>query len=252
MKIGIIYCGYNNIKYAQESTKVLIELKSDDVIQQICAVSLPFLEYFDINKEEDETTNFLLESYKSNKIDNIFTSPRFIKEHLARDLCLQYLKIMDMDVIWLVDADEFYTKEEVSNIINYINENSSAWYKINFKNYIFDGKQWIDGFCPPRIFRTKFEDYTIKEFYWDNDIIYENQAGKRFSHNALLNSEIPKEIAHVKHLTWLHDNGKYKYEYQMKHFGSCGYKWNYRSNKLEFNEEHYLKNNIKLPIINNA
>ena len=36
----------------------------------------------------------------------------------------------------------------------------------------------------------------------------------------------------------------------MKHFGHCGYKWNYELNKLEFNQEYYLKNNEKTPIIN--
>lgn len=250
MNIGIIYCAYNTIEYAKEGLKVFIDAKNDNTIQQICAVSLPFLEYHDINQTEDQTTNFLLELYNSKKIDNIFTGPRFIKEHLARDLCLQYLKIMGVDLIWLVDADEFYTKQDILNIVDYINKNETIWYKLNFKNYIFDGNQWIDGFCPPRIFRTRFNGYSIKEFYWDNDVIYEDQIQKKYSHNALLNLEIPKEIAHIKHLTWLHKNGKSKYEYQMKHFGHCGYKWNYELNKLELNEEYYLKNKEKIPIIN--
>jgi hypothetical protein len=250
MNIGIIYCGYNNIQYTQESIKVFIEARKNNLIKQICAVSLPFLEYHDINTEEDQTPNFLSNLYKLNQIDNIFTNPRFIKEHLARDLCLQYLKIMDVDLIWLVDADEFYKYEDIINIINYINKNEAIWYKLNFKNYIFDGKQWIDGFCPPRIFRAKQQGYTIKEFYWDNDIAYEDQNQKQISHNHLFNLEIPKNIAHIKHLTWLHENGKNKYEYQMKHFGHCGYKWNYQLNELEFNQEYYLKNNEKTPIIN--
>lgn len=250
MKIGVIYCGYNSYEYAKENIKVFLEARDNNIINQICAVSLPFLEYYDINKEEDETTSFLLELYKSNKIDNIFTNPRFIKEHLARDLCLQYLKIMNMDIIWLVDADEFYTNKQIMDIINYVSNNNFGWYKVNFKNYIFDGKQWVDNFCPPRIFKTNFMNYSIKEFYWDNDIIYNDQHNNKFSYNSILNIEIPKEVAHIKHLTWLHENGKLKFEYQMKHFGHCGYKWNYETNKLELNQEFYLKNQQELPKIN--
>ncbi len=66
------------------------------------------------------------------KIDYIFTQPNYIQEHLARDLCLQYLKIMDMDFIWLVDGDEFYSLEDIKNISSYIKENDFIWYSINF------------------------------------------------------------------------------------------------------------------------
>jgi ribosomal protein L6P/L9E len=52
-------------------------------------------------------------------------------------------------------------------------------------------------------------------------------------------------------MTWLHSNGKDKYEYQMKHFGHCGYKWNYETNQLELNLEFYAKNKIDIPKIIN-
>jgi hypothetical protein len=35
----------------------------------------------------------------------------------------------------------------------------------------------------------------------------------------------------------------------MKHFGHCGYKWNYETNLLEINEEFYLKTKQQIPII---
>jgi hypothetical protein len=54
----------------------------------------------------------------------------------------------------------------------------------------------------------------------------------------------------VKHLTWMHENGKSKYEYQMKHFGACSYKWNYQKNELEFNEDFFIRNNVTKPKIN--
>lgn len=251
MSIGIIYCGYNNISYAKDTIKPFVSLK-DKCHLNISAVSIPFLEYFDINKENDGTTEFLIDLYNQNKIDNIFTGPNYIQEHKARDLCLQYLKVINSDFIWLVDADEFYTIKEVENIIDYINKNKEyCWFGINFKNYIFDGKQWVDGFCPPRIFQTKFNQYEINEFFWDNDITYKDKNNNTISYKNLMSMEIPKEISHIKHVTWLHSNGKDKYEYQMKHFGHCGYKWNYEINKLELNDEFYIKNKIDIPKIIN-
>jgi hypothetical protein len=251
MSIGIIYCGYNSKSYVKDTINPFISLK-DKLHFNISAVSLPFLEYFEVNKENDGTTEFLVELYNNNKIDNVFTGPSYIQEHKARDLCLQYLKVINSDLIWLVDADEFYTQKDIENILAYVNSNSEYyWYSINFKNYIFDGKQWIDGFCPPRIFRTKFYNEEINEFYWDNDIIYKDKNSNAISYKNLSNLNIPKDIAHIKHLTWLHTNGKDKYEYQMKHFGHCGYKWNYETNQLELNHEFYVKNKIDIPKIIN-
>jgi hypothetical protein len=249
MKIGIIYCGYNCLSYIKESLYPFVDAKDQGLISQICTVSIPFMEYFDINKNNDGTTELLLDFYNKGFINHIFTNPSYIQEHKARDLCLQYLKIMNCDIIWMVDADEFYSLEEIKSIINFINENPNyCWYSINFKNYIFDGKQWIDGFCPPRIFKNKFDSMIINSFFWDNDIAYEKN-NEFINYKNLLSLEVPKQIAHIKHLTWLHQNGKSKYEYQMKHFGHCGYKWNYETNLLEINEQFYLKTKQAIPII---
>jgi hypothetical protein len=251
MKIGIIYCGYNSLPYVRQSLYPFINAKDEGLISQVCAVSIPFMEYFDINQNNDGTTELLLDFYNKSFINHIFTNPSYIQEHKARDLCLQYLKIMNCDIIWMVDADEFYNLEDIKNIINFINENPDyCWYSINFKNYIFDGKQWVDGFCPPRIFKNKFNLINIDSFFWDNDIAYKKN-NDFINYKNLSSLEIPKEIAHIKHMTWLHENGKLKYEYQMKHFGHCGYKWNYETNLLEINEEFYLKNHQNIPIIYN-
>jgi len=251
MKIGIIYCAYNCFSYVQKSLHCFLEAKQQGLISEISAVSIPFAEYFDLNQIKDNTTDFLIHLHQKNLIDKVFTQPNYIQEHKARDLCLQYLKNINCDVIWMVDGDEFYSIEDINNIINFINNNPNYyWYSINFKNYIFDGKQWIDGFCPPRIFRTKSDILNIDKFYWDNDLAYKDENGKIFNYKLLDNLTIPKEITHIKHLTWLHENGKLKYEYQMKHFGNCGYLWNYEKEQLEFNEDFYIKNNIKKPLIN--
>jgi hypothetical protein len=50
-------------------------------------------------------------------------------------------------------------------------------------------------------------------------------------------------------MTWLHSNGKEKYEYQIKHFGECSYEWNYETNKLEFNKDFFDRKSILPPIV---
>jgi hypothetical protein len=119
--------------------------------------------------------------------------------------------------------------------------------QIGDNNYIFDGNEWVDDFCPPRIFKNTFSK-KIKKFYWDNDIIYEYN-NMEINYKSLSECKIPKNVAHIKHMTWLHSNGKAKYEYQMKHFGECSYKWNYEINKLEFNKEFFGSKSILPPVI---
>ena len=250
MKIGILYCAYNCKKYLSNSLASFIEARKQNTIFKIAAVSIPFEEYFYLNQENDGTSDELKKLNENGLIDEVFTEPRYLKEHKARDLCLQYLRANGCDVVWLVDGDEFYTEQDIKNIISFVNQNENyCWYSINFKNYIFDGKQWTDGFCPPRIFRSTFGKSKINSFFWDNDIVYEYN-NNALSYKDIPNLEIPRSVCHVKHLTWMHENGKSKYEYQMKHFGACSYKWNYQKNELEFNEDFFIRNNVAKPKIN--
>ncbi|MGA9770432.1 MAG: hypothetical protein WBV94_15440 [Blastocatellia bacterium] len=171
---------------------------------------------------------------------------RFFSEPETRDFALRYLLAEKVDLLWLLDGDEIYEAWQIESIINYVCKNKLAdWYSINFKNYIFDGKVWIDGFHPPRIFWTN-RSQGIRKFYSDNVILYCD--GRRSVELPCI--IIPEQIAHIKHLTWLYANGKKKYEYQMKHFGECSYVWNYEESKLEFNEEYYKKYAQQLPLLN--
>jgi len=251
MKIGIIYCAYNCANFLSEGISTFIKAKQNGLINNISVVSVPFIEYFNIKLEEDSTIEILKNLKIDNHIDALFIEPKFIKESDARDLCLQYLKSVNCDAVWMVDGDELYTDEDIKNIINFVTDNpKNYWYSINFKNYIFDAKQWIDGFCPPRIFKTNVGLLSIDKFYWDNDIVYKDIDNNFFNYKCLENITIPQNIANIKHMTWLHTNGRQKYEYQLAHFGHCGYKWNYEVNKLEINTDFYLKNNLQIPTIN--
>jgi len=245
MKLGILYTGFNNFKYAKQSILPWIVLKNlfpNNFF--IAAVSIPFLEYKDQNINADDTDKFLKTLEKAEFIDRCFDTPRFLKENDARNLCLFELLKNNLDYVMIVDSDELYTIKEIESIIKYIQTNDSDLYKINFKNYILDGKTYIDKFCPPRIYKVKIND-GINRFYWDNEIIYNNGVTDK----QLRTIEIPKEVAYIKHMTWLNENGKQKVEYHKKHFGACSYIWDEKNKELKLDLEYYDKMGYERPNI---
>lgn len=244
MKIGILLTAYNFSDMIDSCLRSWVDLKNE-LDLEICAVSLPFEEYKGKNIDEDNTAQILTVDYKIKTI----TEPRFIDEASARSLAFDKLK-EKCDYVWLLDADEIYYKEDIIKIVNFIKSNPEIYYfHINFKNYVFDGDCWIDGFCPPRIFKTKY----AKGFYWDNDMTYDIN-GQDISYKQMSRVTIPKSIAHIKHLTWINsERSKNKIKYQEEHFKSglgCSYKWNDQKDCLEFNEEYYKKSGIIKPKLN--
>ena len=239
MKIGVLGCFFD---CANDLEKVLEPWKTFDNFT-ISSVHCQFAEYKDEKVEDTETLKKSIELLGE---ENVFHPQERLKEAEARTLPLKHLLKQGCDIIWMLDGDEFYTKDEIIKTLNFVKQNDLVdWYKINFKNYIFDGKSWLEGFCPPRIFWTNRNE-GIDKFYWDNDIVYNN--GKKYTEKSFL--EIPKMLCHVRHMTWLHSNGKAKYEYQIKHFGHCSYRWNYEKEELEFDLDFHSKNNVPIPILN--
>jgi hypothetical protein len=259
MNIGIIYCVYGNPDYVNDCLQSWIEARKDHNIK-IAAVHGQFKEYHDLGIEDfDITTQLALkEKYYDNKIDFLYIQNEndenniYQTEAEIRDRALKYLLRENVDYVIFLDNDEFYTRENIDNIINYINQNNLiGWFSINFKNYVLDAKCWVDGFCPPRVFKVNLITHRLSGIYWDNDCEYQDKkTGDKISYKSFATKPIPKSVAHIKHLTWLHSNGKLKYEYQMRHFGHCGYKWNYETNQLEFNLEFHKKHNIPIPELN--
>jgi hypothetical protein len=245
MKYGIIYTGFNNFNLTKESIKPWILLKNQYPNNFfISAVSVPFLEYKEQNITPDSTTEFLKFLADMNLINSCFDSPKYIRENEARNLALFDLLKYNIDYIFLVDSDEIYTIENIKNIIQFVTNNDFDLYKISFKNYIFDGKTYLDDFCPPRIYKANIHN-GINQFYWDNEIIYNNGITDK----QLNYIEIPKEVAFIKHVTWLHENGKQKVEYHLKHFGGCSYRWNENKLELEIDFEYYDRMGYKRPKI---
>lgn len=250
--IGIIFCGYNQEQWVARSLAPWLALKDTHGFA-IAACSLPFAEYKDFNQKKDGTQDYLLYLEGQGKIDKVFTSPEYIKETEARQLCLDYLCQKGAKVIWMVDADELYTQEQISTIIDIINKDKFiVWYKLNFKNYFKDIHTFFDEpFCPPRIFKCKVGQYDILKFIDDNHICYMDTLGELIHPSRLPTFTISKNHVWIDHPSWLdNESSKLKVQYHAKHFsdGLCSYSWD--DNKgLYFNPDYYTKRNISYPIL---
>lgn len=263
MKIGVIYCCYGNPEYINDCIAPWTEAKkSNDIL--IAAVHGQFKEYHDLGVEDNDldSQKILLDKLVSKDLNFVYIQNEYNNEKTyqteaeIRDRGLQWLLKQNCDIIWLLDNDERYTVNQIDNIIEYIQYPESlpyVWYSINFKNYVLDGKQWIDGFCPPRIFRVNINHGILSHLHYDNDCMYRISClahDRLIDYKKLPSKEIPKNWAHIKHLTWLHSNGKSKVAYQLAHFGHCSYKWNEEKQELEIDNDFYKNNNIPIPIIN--
>lgn len=198
-------------------------------------------------KENQECQEFLNEFNKAN-IKQDFTGK--YNEIKARNL---HFPFDGEDLIWILDDDEFYTVEQIFNILEYVKSKPFIdVFNIPFKNYIFYGDEYIEGFCPPRIYRSVLNNkWNFNGFYNDNDGMYLDENGVNHKLNDLCQKDIPKRTVNggIKHNTWLHSKGEKKYKYQMDYFGHCSYIWNDETQKLELNKDYYRKYNLPLPNI---
>jgi hypothetical protein len=230
----------------------------DGVEVVISAVSLPFAEYKGNNDPIDYRSEDILNGALAiGDIDYLTTGPAYISEAEARTLALKPLIDAKCDVFAIWDGDEHPSIEQIENIIKFVNLNPwQTWFKLSYKNYVFDENTYlVDRFQPPRIFRVTSNGYTLKDFYFDNDVRYEGfvaGAGgfenKVLSYKDLPNKVIPPAWSDIKHLSWLsNESSKRKVAYQMAHFGQCSYKWDEVNDKLAFNEEYFAKLGLPIP-----
>lgn len=273
LKIGVLGCGYDCVDDldARLAPWFQVEQKHEIVFS---FVSARFSEYKDLNLNVDNTPTLqkLFKYVSDGKLDYLEVPKDACSEHDARSLALRHLLATKCDLIWLLDlSDEYYTVAQIENILRFVDLNPySVYFRIPFKNYILDGKQWVEGFCPQRIFRRETPNLLLDNFFWDNDAAYRHKStlsiadggtydgpiegtpvGTFSRDNQIAGSSVPSCILNegIKHMTWLHSNGKNKVAYQLKHFGHCSYKWNSTENKLEIDYDFYAKTGVPLPII---
>jgi hypothetical protein len=247
MTIGVLLTAYNSEKYIDECLEPWLNLKDELDIFIGCNSGM-FKDYLDLGfKPNNKKT---LSKLVEKNLDFLVAtgSKILLDEDTSRNTVLNTMK-KDCDLIWILDSDEFYKEDEIRNILKVISETPQYdWYSINFRNFTLTENLWTDGYCPPRIFRTDRYD-GISHFYFDNHIFYNN--GEVFDHKP--NLSIPRNIAWVKHYTWLESDPrtKEKIKYQNHRFpGGCSFEWNEDSdNKLKLSNIFYEGRGIEAPVL---
>lgn len=247
MKIGLIFSAFNSEKYIDECLSPWMNLK-DKLDITISCTSNMYRDYlnYGINPDNFGTLRKLI----NYKLDYLMTSNGniYFDENESKNTSLNLLKDK-CDIVWILDADEIYTEKQILDIVEFVKNNPHDWFSVNFKNYTLTDKLWMDGFCPPRIFRTNRYD-GIKQFYFDNHIEYNN--GDRFDNK--LSTSIPRNIAWVTHYSWLSDDSRsqHKIVYQNQRFaGEDGVRcaFSLENDKLVFNQKFYYSRGLSTPVL---
>jgi hypothetical protein len=250
MKYGILCNFYGFPNYLDKVLSSWSDINKNFIFAAACC---KFNEYIDINYhlEDTETIKKLNLNYK-----NIFSyiySESISNDSIVRNYPLQYLLSQNVDYIWILDGDEFYTEEQIIKITNFVEQEPFIpFFKINFKNFFNDEFHWVDGFCPPRIFKTKLNNLSLDSFYYENDIYYIDRDNNKVDYKQLSNLSIPKAIAHIDHYSWcgekIYLQNKIKYQ-NHRYKGICSYKWNEEKDCLDFNDKYYKMINQPNPTI---
>ncbi len=255
MKIGILLTVYNCENYIKDCLDPWFELKNNHDIF-ISANSGMFSDYYTLGiPYRNKETLKILSDYD---IDFLITTKgnNLLGEDESRNLCLNLLNKQNCDLIWIVDGDECYTKEQILNIIDFINKNPEYdWYSVNFKNLTIDQNLFQD-YTHERIIRTDRHG-GINSFYFDNQFTYKDGLAL----SGALGLEIPKNVAYIKHYSWLSSDIRSKDKIIYQRFRYCGsdgsipvdlrctYNWNEEKNKLEFSESFHKGRGIEIPCL---
>ena len=244
MKIGFLLCAYNQEEFIHDCLRDLVKFSKENG-HIISAASVPFKEYEDMGVESDDTTNILKERLFWMDIDYLIDEPKFISEAEARTLALNPILEEECTHLFMLDSDEIFSYEQLNNIVNFIAKDPFIdWYSISYKNYVGNG-YLEEPFTPPRIFKVNVKGGKLKEFYWDNDLVYEID-GEKVDYKSLSNKIVPKEIANPDHFSWTNtEKNKSKIKYHEIHFGppkgtGCSYKWD-ETQGIIINPEYYQK-----------
>ena len=256
MKIGLQVLAYNCDKTIKKLLSPWIYSKSKYDIK-IWVASGQFKIYHDLGYEdENEETLKVLKRDLYHEVDYLFeSSPGFLlSDHETRSSCLKYFREENIDLMIMLDSDEFYTLEDVERLLNYIEENPNFdWYSVNFRNLIGDGTKYVD-YSPVRAIWFKKNGY-VKKYYFDNHLVFDIE-GRDYEYRQLKGKDIPKDILNPLHYTWtneLNTTGpsdiKRKIKYQEKYYShECGWTWDETEGTIKPNPNFWGEN---LPEVNN-
>ena len=235
MKIGIQCLAYNCAESFPKFIAPWLKLKeTHDVKLWVGSGQFRIYKEMGCKDENGPTLELLTTTYK-NDIDYLWTPDpdNHLADHETRHQSVAYMKEQDIDLMIQLDADEFYTWEEVQGYIKFIEDNPQYdTYNTNFKNLVGDGSQYQPW--------SRFSAAWIKRhggishYYWDAHWSFKGEDGKNieYRHHPVKNVSVPNDIAFPDHYTWTNNLNtagpahiKDKMEYQQKYYGGEGCGW---------------------------
>lgn len=246
MKIGIQVLAYNCHNTIEEVLNPWINLKSDYDIK-IWVGSGQFRIYKELGyiNENGPTLEVLYELLEKQKIDFIFTTDEsnLLSDHETRNESIDFFKKNDIDLMVVLDSDEFYQEDEVKIYFDYIQKNPEfTLFKTVFKNLIKDGYEYIEW---ERYSAARIKNFGgISHYYFDGHWSFEGENGENVEYRWTPTTTIPKELVHPIHDTWTnkrkgsgHNHIRSKIEYQEKYYSHpSGWRWDEENQNIQFNE----------------
>ncbi len=248
MKIGLLCNFYGFPEYTERCLEAWKQISN---IHKVAVSSYQYSEYVECGWDRDDIdTPIQLLSHHRDFVDYICLGKE-ANDSFSRNAPLQHLLSHDIDYVWILDQDEFYSEEDIKNCIEHIEKNpETCTFKVNFKNFVFSKSQYVDNFNPPRIFKVNINGQkSLSHFYYENDVVY-NINNKLIDYKHLSMLEIPKDKCFPDHYSWIGSPEflRAKVKYQLKRYnGICSYKWDEENNKLSFREEFFKKFNQEKP-----
>src|SRR3989344_7286083 len=245
MRIGILGMFYGCADQLPRVMEPWVALKNEGHDLVLGAMNAQFKEYAELGfPDNDDATRAALKENQS-LFDFLHISKAPLMDPEARTVALQGLLPHKVDLIWTVDGDEFYTKEQILGILEYVKKTPMFdYYHIPFDNLVLDTVRWDDGFTPPRIFRTDRHG-GLRAFVWENELEYNDGTAAA----DLVPSIIPRNVAYVDHHTWGLKNIENKVRYQHRHFGFCPYRYDPVTKTASFDPAYFARWGLTMPVV---
>lgn len=257
MKIGVIFCIYNCEDYVDRCLTPWFELKDDhDFIFTVTSGRFKDYELLGIPNRNQFTLKKLVEW--DFDFMSITGGNKLLDEDSSRNRCLDFLKPHGCDLIWLVDGDEFYTKDQIRNTIHFIESTPEIEsFSLYLKNYTIKYPLFTGTWNRPTIFRNR-KWGGIGRFYFDSYFVYsDNKEGVKNVFDLEIRP-IPRKICFLEHNSWLPTQAtKDKIKYQNLRYSGinhdipegcrCSFEWGEEG--LKFSPSFWECRKLQIPIL---
>ncbi len=254
MKIGVIFCIYNCEDYVDRCVSPWFELKEQiDFVFTVTSGRFKDYAQLGIPNRNQSTLKKLVEW--DFDFMSITGGDKLLDEDSSRNRCLDFLKPHGCDLIWLVDGDEFYTKDQIRNTIHFIESNPDFdVFSIYMKNCTIRYPLFTDPFNRLSIYRNR-KWGGIGRFYFDSYFVFSDE---KHGIKDLEILSIPRKICFLEHNSWLPTQAtKDKIKYQNLRYAGinheipegcrCSFEWGEEG--LKFSPSFWECRKLQIPIL---